>query len=512
MDKLIKKGLISVVVFLISLGLILAFTVYCIKTQEAKEIAFYREDVTLRIRQNLKNHVAIAYAAIDSNYRRAMNRIDLEKKYGLTLRSMINAAEGILTVKSEQAVRKQLTLEEAQTQAMKEIGAIRYRDGVGYIWINDTGKPFPRMLMTPLQTSLIGQVLDDPSFNCALGKGENLFAAARDICLASGEGFVDYVWPKPSPNGTIPDVPKLSYVKLFREWNWILGTGVYIDDVLIDAQEESKSDLRDIRFDNGTGYFWINDISEPFPKMVMHAVQPELEGTVLDNPKYNCVGDTKENLFKQAVQVGLKSREGFIEYRWPKPTAKGLVEDVPKLSYVRLFKPWGWVIGSGIYIDDVDKALAKKTEELRPLINNLLIKVSGLIVGIAIVAVLVMVRLEKKIDKASGMMMPPSLAPEIKEKTTRSISEPGPTQAGESSPPGDDKTKEIAAAAKEICKAVAEEQTKIIAYVLAMDSVRGQEHPQAVLEIAEEVRRLARRTEEGMAEIKKALDSLQHKT
>jgi methyl-accepting chemotaxis protein len=64
-----------------------------------------------------------------------------------------------------------------------------------------------------------------------------------------------------------------------------------------------------------------------------------------------------KNLFVSFNEVVEKAGEGYVEYLWPKPLAGGGVtsELFTKLSYVRKFEPWGWVVGSGIYIDDVDR-------------------------------------------------------------------------------------------------------------------------------------------------------------
>lgn len=115
-------------------------------------------------------------------------------------------------------------------QAVSAIKKIRYGDS-GYIWINDTTLPIPKMVMHPTIPSLDGTVLNDPKFNCAMGKGKNLFVAFADVCRANGDGFVDYLWPKPTRSGLTEETPKLSYVKLYRPLGWIVGTGLYIDDI-----------------------------------------------------------------------------------------------------------------------------------------------------------------------------------------------------------------------------------------------------------------------------------------
>ena len=142
----------------------------------------------------------------------------------------VETAWGILEYYGSQARNGIIPIEEAQQQAIAAIRNLRYGDS-GYFWINDTGKPYPRMVMHPTVPELDGKVLDDPKFNCALGRDENLFVAFRDVTERQGAGFVDYLWPKPTKDGLTEEQPKISYVKLYPEWDWIIGNGLYIDDV-----------------------------------------------------------------------------------------------------------------------------------------------------------------------------------------------------------------------------------------------------------------------------------------
>jgi len=142
----------------------------------------------------------------------------------------VETAWGLLDYYGSQARNGTLSLQEAQQQAIMAIRNLRYGES-GYFWINDTGKPYPRMVMHPTVPALDGKVLDDPKFNCALGKNENLFVAFRDVTAKGGEGYVDYLWPKPTKDGLTEEQPKVSFVKLYPEWDWIIGNGLYIDDV-----------------------------------------------------------------------------------------------------------------------------------------------------------------------------------------------------------------------------------------------------------------------------------------
>ena len=114
------------------------------------------------------------------------------------------------------------------------------------------------------------------------------------------------------------------------------------------AKQAALSDLRSIRYGDND-YFWVNDMT---PAMVMHPVKPELDGKPIGEMKT----PDGARLFVDMVDI-VKSRGGdFYQYYWPKP---GFDQPVRKLSYVKGFAPWGWVIGTGIYIDDVDAAFRK---------------------------------------------------------------------------------------------------------------------------------------------------------
>ena len=137
---------------------------------------------------------------------------------------LVEAAASTITGYVKQAESGALSKDEAQKQAMAAIKSMRY-DEKNYFWINDTQ---PAMIMHPIKPALDGKDLSqtkDPN-------GKRLFVAFVEACRSKGEGFVDYYWPKP---GAEQPVAKISYVKLVPSWNWIVGSGVYIDDVEAEA-------------------------------------------------------------------------------------------------------------------------------------------------------------------------------------------------------------------------------------------------------------------------------------
>jgi methyl-accepting chemotaxis protein len=114
------------------------------------------------------------------------------------------------------------------------------------------------------------------------------------------------------------------------------------------AQKNALTIIKQLRY-RDNDYFWINDLE---PKMLMHPNFPKLEGKNLKDD----TDPTGKHLFVEMVNIVKEKGEGFVSYMWPRP---GATEAVPKLSYVKLFEPWGWIIGSGIYIDDVQEEITR---------------------------------------------------------------------------------------------------------------------------------------------------------
>jgi methyl-accepting chemotaxis protein len=115
-----------------------------------------------------------------------------------------------------------------------------------------------------------------------------------------------------------------------------------------EAQKRALAAVKVLRY-SGNEYFWINDLH---PIMVMHPLKPELDGKDLSGEK-----DPHGKLFfMEMAKIAKETGGGFVEYMWPKPNE---TKPSPKLSYVKLFGQWGWVIGTGIYVDDVNAEISK---------------------------------------------------------------------------------------------------------------------------------------------------------
>lgn len=134
---------------------------------------------------------------------------------------------------------------QVQHKAKEVLRYMRYDNGIGYIWINNTAKPYPYSIMHPISKEIDkGVLLKGDIFNTTKGTGANFCVEYTKVCEASsnGEGFVEHTWEKPTKDGTTKEaLPKLTAVKLFKPWQWIIGTGFYIDDIdILHAEMQIK--------------------------------------------------------------------------------------------------------------------------------------------------------------------------------------------------------------------------------------------------------------------------------
>ncbi|MBL8805439.1 MAG: cache domain-containing protein [Rhodospirillales bacterium] len=134
--------------------------------------------------------------------------------------AIVDAATTIIAYYEGQSRAGRMDVETAKAAALTAVKAMRYGDG-DYVWIQDS---VPNVIMHPIRPDLDGKnvgEVKDPN-------GNFLFRNFVETVKRSGSGFVAYLWPKP---GKEKPVEKISFVREFDAWGWIVGSGVYIDDV-----------------------------------------------------------------------------------------------------------------------------------------------------------------------------------------------------------------------------------------------------------------------------------------
>ncbi|WP_353570793.1 cache domain-containing protein [Candidatus Albibeggiatoa sp. nov. BB20] len=164
------------------------------------------------------------------------------------------------------------------------------------------------------------------------------------IGKTTGEGFIHYYWRK---LGYEEPKQKISYMKLFKPYNWILGTGIYIEDTEDLLRQQVADLLTAYRYSLGKtkdNYLFV--ITEK-GYMVRNPTSPELSNTnILD------IKDINGKFFiREFIKVIDEKQQGFVQYYWPKPNHPEIAAE--KLTFVKKFKPFNWIIGTGIYLEDI---------------------------------------------------------------------------------------------------------------------------------------------------------------
>jgi signal transduction histidine kinase len=138
-----------------------------------------------------------------------------------------------------------------------------------------------------------------------------------------------------------------STVSMINRWHQLQMNGLISES---EAKKNAVDLIKNLRYgEELKDYFWVTDLH---PNMIVHPYRPDLDGT--DLTYFEDLKDKK--LFVEMVAVVQNFGEGYVDYMWQWKDDSTKI--VPKLSYVKKFNPWNWVVGTGIYIEDVKLEIA----------------------------------------------------------------------------------------------------------------------------------------------------------
>jgi methyl-accepting chemotaxis protein len=321
----------------------------------------------------LKNYISIAIKSVESYYQRtAKDKIKAEVSDDL--KRQTNLVFSI--IENQYNTYKDILPKDQLQQRIKKIISDTRYDKSGYFWINDLDA---KIVDHPIKPRLNGKDLS----NFKDKGGKKIFVEFAKVSKQKGDGFVDYVWPKP---GFEKPQDKISYVKLFKPYGWVIGTGSYVDDVTSQVQKEALKTIKDMRY-GGNGYFWINDKK---PNMIMHPIKPSLDGKSLSDVK----DPNGIYLFNEMVKTCNENGAGLVKYSWHKNDKVGIQ---PKFSYVQEFKPWGWIIGTGAYVDDIEAEIKAMKDEAEEEIQDVIFELILTVIFISIFTTIVVSLITNKV-------------------------------------------------------------------------------------------------------------------
>jgi len=346
------KLLMLVVTAIITISLILgAQAIYDINSVSQDNIEKFREEAYHSKEIELQNYVSMALKTVTSYHQRT-EPAKIKKEVSKYLRDQTSFIFSIIE-KEYEMHHGELSEEQLKLRIKSIVSESRYGTN-GYFWINDAQAV---IIDHPIKPQLNGKDLSQFKDK----NGKKIFTEFAQQTAKTGEAFVDYVWPKP---GFEKPQPKISFVKRFEPYNWIIGTGEYVADVTANMQKEALTTLLQMRY--GTiGYFSVIDSSG---NMLMHPIKPSLNGKNLLN-----LQDTKGvYLFKDIIQAAKKPQGGLSKYSWEKP---GESQAQPKFTYSAAFEPWDWIISTGAYVDIIERKVIVMKQNAQKRIDEVILSV-----------------------------------------------------------------------------------------------------------------------------------------
>lgn len=267
-----------------------------------------------------------------------------EKRLRETIRSRTQEAHAVGMNLAEK-YRGKLSPEEIKALVVEALRPIRFNDGRGYFFA--TGYDGVEVLFAD-RPELEGKNLWDTQDT----QGQYVIRDMVRITKEQGEGFYEYSWTKPGSEGR--GFPKIAYLKYFEPFKGFIGTGEYLDDVEKDIQKEVLDRIGNIRFGKD-GYIFVVSYDGV---TLMNSTQPNLIGkNIWEMTDPNGVKVIQEE--RRAVE---NPQGDFIYYHWEKPTTG---KHAPKVSFMKGIPEWRWMIGAGVYMDEVEPIIQRKEKALR---------------------------------------------------------------------------------------------------------------------------------------------------
>ncbi len=333
--KLLLRNMIAVIFAATgSLYLFWIFNEYTAFNSESQRLKTQYVDTQ---KEFLKNQVATALDYIV--YMETQTEARLKKN----IQQLVNEAHAIAT-----NIYLQNKEERSETEIKKMIldalRPVRFGNGSGYFFaftMDGIKTLFPDHPELEGRNMLSVQ---DPN-------GQFVVKDMIDILHRDTQGYYRYAWTKPDENAL--GFEKIAYVKYFKPYDWGIGTGLYVDDMKTEVQEDVLFRISTMRFGKD-GYFFGS----------VYGGAPLFTNGVITRGGENLWDLTDPDgvkIIQEMDRVARASGDGFVRYSWHK-----LDSDIPspKLVYVRTIPEWRWIIGAGLYIDAIDSTILSRKNAL----------------------------------------------------------------------------------------------------------------------------------------------------
>lgn len=229
---------------------------------------------------------------------------------------------------------------DAQAQLLRALSAIRWDEGSGYLFVLDRDG---KVLMHPIHPEYVGRILSEMRDT----EGRSFIQQVLKIARTEGEGRLLYDFDKPGhPDHPLPKLSyvKRVYVKRVEPYDFIIVSGVYLEDVEAREKRRILDEIQQLHY-GMNGYLFVDEWNG---LVLAHGGQPELVGT-------NIWGFEDSNgvkVVQKLIEAAQTEHGQFVYYRWRKPDTG---EERPKVSFAIGIPEWRWMIGTGVYVDDIEQ-------------------------------------------------------------------------------------------------------------------------------------------------------------
>ena len=244
--------------------------------------------------------------------------------------------------------------EEIKKLVVDALRNIKFNDGRGYYFIyENSGKN----ILLPHNEKLEGKNF----WNHQDAKGAYIIQDMTRLLSTQNEAFYEWYWYNPKN----PDIQrkKIGLVKNLEQFDWFIGTGEYVEEFEKEVQERVLRNIKEVKF-GSNGYFFIIN----YDSIYLSHIKKEYIGQ--NAIKNNDTVEVKK-VIEDMINIA-KNGEGFYSYIQNKKPDNN--ESIRKISFVKGLDNWSWMIGTGFYEDDMQKAINNKKNELDQEFNEYLFK------------------------------------------------------------------------------------------------------------------------------------------
>ena len=302
------------------------------------DLNHYKKEFTEQKKEEVKNEVLMIYGLI--KYKEELLRKTVEDR----LIDRVNQAYS-LAMNIYETNKQTKTKDEIKYLIAQSLNNFKFKDHNNYFFIN-SNKGQAILFNKELKLDKYIDLFDFKDAN-----NEPVIQIQAKIVKEKKEGFTTNTFIKPNSNDEV-QYSKLSYVKLFEPFDWHIGTGEYLDDLTKNAQEEILGWLNTLKYKNSS-YSFLNTTDG--------------QTLIFEGKRVEPKPHPYPELFNQQVETAKNPNGNFFEYRFKKPNSN---EEFEKISFIKKFDEYGWIIGCGVYLDEIEKELLRKEDIFKSNINQ----------------------------------------------------------------------------------------------------------------------------------------------